>query len=411
MSDLPDNLSASENEATTSAFVLWAIRALSVAALGVSSYLAWLALTGQTAAGCGGAGGMSCERVLSSRWSYVMDVPVSIPALSLWLTVVFVSIFAGQTRLMPLRRAGWLLLTLLTTAAAGAAGWFIGLQAFKLHHWCLYCMAAHACAAVAWGLVLSRRELTSAAKTNAVVAGLCLAAMLPLGQRWFPRASYFNLHVVDDLREASPQRLDGFGKGTTPRYMDVLGGAVQVNIGGAPRIGSADAKYVVVSLYDYACSHCRALHRELLAAQQEYDAQLTVVMLPTPLSHHCNPHITEKQSTSPDSCEVAQLALIVANLQPERFAEYDAWLFEPEEPRTLDEAYEKAAAIVGQAQLAAAENDDRYAAILQQHIELYHASPAKLLPQIMGRNVVLSEGVESTAELLDALEQEFDFQP
>lgn len=390
---------------------LWLLRALNAVALGVSGYLAWLALTGRTAAGCGGAGGMSCERVLSSRWSYVLDVPVSIPAVSLWLTVLGVSLFAGQTRLLSLRRSAWLLLTLLTTAAAGAAGWFIGLQAFQLHHWCLYCVVAHGCAVLAWLLVLTRRELPSSAKMNALVAGLCLAAMLPLAQTWFPRASYYNLHVAEDVRVDAPTLLEGFGPSANAPYMDVLGGAARVNIADAPRIGDAEAKFVVVSLYDYACSHCRALHRELLAAQQEYDGQLTVVMLPTPLSHHCNPHITEKQSTSPDSCEVAELALIVAHLQPTQFAEYDAWLFETEEPRTLDEAYKQAAKIVGQDLLTQAEQNPRYRAILQQHIELYHASPAKLLPQIMGRNVILSEGVESTAELLEALEEEFGFKP
>ena len=164
--------------------------------------------------------------------------------------------------------------------------------------------------------MLSRRELTSATKTNALVAGLCLAALLPLAQKWYPRASYYALHRVDDREAKAPLVIDGFIAPTTASYTEVLGGGARINVESVPRIGPADGKYVVVSLYDYACSHCRALHRELLAAQQQYDGQLTIVMLPTPLSHHCNPYITEKQSTSPESCEIARLALIVAHLQP-----------------------------------------------------------------------------------------------
>jgi protein-disulfide isomerase len=189
----------------------------------------------------------------------------------------------------------------------------------------------------------------------------------------------------------------------------VLGGATKINVDNLPRIGAADNKYVVVYLYDYACWHCRELHRELLAVQAEYDGQLTVVTLPTPLSHHCNKHLTEKQSTSPDACALAKLALIVAHLAPERFAEFDAWLFVPEKARPLADARSQAAAIVGVEALAAAEQDEQYDQLIQANIALYNRSPADLIPQIMGRNVVLSAGVESASELLEALEVEFGF--
>lgn len=384
---------------------LWTLRALSLVALGISGYLAWLAITGQTAAGCGKAGSIDCGYVLSSRWAYVSELPVSVPAASLWLTVLAVSLFAGQAYLPGLRRAAWVLLTVLTTAAAGAALWFVGLQAFKLHHWCLYCLAAHACAVASCALVLWQREVPASPKSTSVLVGVCLAIALPMAQKYLPRGSFYALDVVNDVETTQPLVI-GESKG---RAIEVLGGAARISVAASPRLGDADGKYVVVSLYDYACGHCRLLHQQLLAAQREYQGQLTIVMLPTPLSHRCNPHITEQQSTSPDACELAKLALIVSALAPGEFAAYDAWLFEPTQPRTAAEARAKAVELVGEDALATSESDPTYAARLQQHIALYDRSPAGLLPQILGRNVVLSEGVESTGELVEALEIEFGF--
>lgn len=406
MSDLPD-IPAPSTRATSPA-VLWTIRLLSVVALTISGYLAWLAVTGRTAAGCG-EGSLGCERVLSSRWSYVLDVPVSIPAISLWLTVVCVSLFAGQNRLPALRRSAWMLLTLLTTAAVGAAGWFMCLQAFKLHHWCLYCMAAHACALMVWVLVVTRRELIPSTRSSAAIVGLILATTLPLAQKWFPRESYYNLHRLPTVAADDPIVIDGLEPTKGIRYIEVLGGAARINVDHLPRLGAADSKYVVVSLYDYACDHCRQLHGALKEAQLHYDGDLSIVMLPTPLSHHCNPYLTEKQSTSPDACALAKLALIVAQLKPERFIEFDEWLFASAEPRSAEAARQQAERLVGAEALATVEQDASFDRRLRRHIELYHASPAKLLPQIMGSNVILSEGVESTGELLEALEQEFGF--
>lgn len=384
---------------------LWTLRALSLVACGISGYLAWLAITGQTAAGCGTAGSIDCGYVLSSRWAYIRELPVSVPAASVWLTVLAVSLFAGQTYLAGLRRAAWVLLTVLTTAAAGAALWFVGLQAFKLHHWCLYCLAAHACAVASCGLALWQREVPASRKLTSVLVGACLAMALPMAQKYLPRGSFYALDVVDDVETTQPLAI-GSADG---RVVEVLGGAARISVDASPRLGDADGKYVVVSLYDYACGHCRLLHKELLAAQREYEGELTIVMLPTPLSHRCNPHITEQQSTSPDACELAKLALMVSALAPGEFAAYDAWLFEPAQPRTAAEARAKAAELVGQDALAAAERDPSYAARLQEHIQLYDRSPAGLLPQVLGRNVVLSEGVESTGEMVEALEIEFGF--
>jgi uncharacterized membrane protein len=418
MSDLPaDSTATTAPPAAPSPAIVWTLRALAVVALAISGYLTRLSYTGQTAIGCGRASGLDCEHVLNSRWSYWIDgyysVPVSAAAAGLWLTVLLVSLLAGVPSLPGIRRVTWWLLTVLATSAAGAAVWFVGLQAFKLHHWCLYCLATHACGLLAFAMTIGQRQVSAKPKWMALIVGIGLAGLIPLGQQLYPRETEYELNLMADAPGDSPRVIAGYENRLTDasakNVVAVLGGATQISLKDVPHVGSTDGKYVVVLLSDYACGHCRKLHQELLLAQREYEGELTIVLLPTPLSHRCNSQITKEASTAEHACELAKLSLIVWQLKPAAFAEFDAWLFIPLKERSLDEAQAKAAEIVGADELAVAEQDPRYDAWIQQHVGLYTRSPAELIPQIMGRNVILSGGVESAGDLLEALEQDFHF--
>src|SRR5580704_3726379 len=63
--------------------LVWLMRLLCCAALGVTGYLAVTALQEGEVAGCGSGGTFDCSYVLHSRWSKVLGVPVSIPAFAL----------------------------------------------------------------------------------------------------------------------------------------------------------------------------------------------------------------------------------------------------------------------------------------------------------------------------------------
>jgi uncharacterized membrane protein/protein-disulfide isomerase len=384
---------------------LWPLGLVIIIALATSSYLAWLALTGQAAAGCGG-GKIDCEYVLSSRWSRLLNRPVSLFASSLWVTTLLVTIFAAVPAPPKSQAATRFLLVMLTVAAAGAALWFIGLQAFWLKHWCTYCLVAHGCALVAAGIMLAQSSIARSARVCGALAGLMLAALVPLAQIYLPSAPGYTLHHVPESPSKEPLVVSGIGM-DEPRYIEVLGGGAKVNMNGLPVLGSPDADYVLVLLYDYACGHCRILHNDLLAAQREYGGKLAIVMVPTPLSPRCNSHFTEATGTAPQACELAKYALIVQALDPKSFRDFDAWLFEPEKPRSAADARAQAAAILGEDRLAVAEADPRYDEALQQYIALHQHSPADLIPQVMSRDTILSGGVDSVVELVEALENEF----
>jgi hypothetical protein len=149
------------------------------------------------------------------------------------------------------------------------------------------------------------------------------------------------------------------------------------------------------------------LHDDLLAAQREYGDKLAIVMLPTPLSPRCNPRFTDETGTAPQACDLAKYALIVWSLEPKKFAAYDAWLFESSNPRSSADARAKAVELVGEEHFAAVEKDERFDQALQQHMELHKRSPAELIPQVMSRDVILSGGVNSAVELVEALHSEF----
>lgn len=126
--------------------LLPALRVLVGVALAISAYLAWFSLTHGKVAGCGPESG--CDAVLKSRWAYWLGIPVSLPALA-----VYASLLGGTFRLRPglpaeSRRWIWRLLIVLAVMIAGAALWFIFLQLVLIKRICPFCMVAHGCGLV-----------------------------------------------------------------------------------------------------------------------------------------------------------------------------------------------------------------------------------------------------------------------
>src|SRR5438046_5177011 len=73
------------NDGTVAPAVIVLIRVLVAAAFAVAAYLAWTSLSGNAVAGCGPES--SCDQVLRTRWAYWLRIPVSIPALLLYVGV------------------------------------------------------------------------------------------------------------------------------------------------------------------------------------------------------------------------------------------------------------------------------------------------------------------------------------
>jgi uncharacterized membrane protein len=159
-------------------WTVWLMRALAVTALGICCYLGYHALTASKIVGCSGDGLWDCDHVLTSRWSNVAGLPVSVPAGAVYVVMLLGLALVGRRYAPAVRQWAWAGVTFAAVSAAAAALWFISLQALVLQHFCAYCMTAHTIGIVLCVLVFWLRPLpgtwTSAFSSVAIMGILGL---------------------------------------------------------------------------------------------------------------------------------------------------------------------------------------------------------------------------------------------
>lgn len=121
---------------------------LLLTATGLAAYLAYQALTGSQVAGCGPEEG--CGKVLSSKWSSVLSIPISLPGLVMYLTLLLVTQF---TKLKG--KVGGFLAAFLSLSIILGALWFTALQMFIIKSYCAYCCTTHLLASLAALIILA----------------------------------------------------------------------------------------------------------------------------------------------------------------------------------------------------------------------------------------------------------------
>ena len=118
--------------------------------------------------GCSGGELIDCGHVLTSHWSKIMGIPVSVPAAGLYASLIALLAFAHRSGPESLRQLVWGGMTLGSVMAGLAVLWFIGLQVFVLKHYCPYCLVVHTC-----GIVSSRRDACITPLSAIVKAEVC----------------------------------------------------------------------------------------------------------------------------------------------------------------------------------------------------------------------------------------------
>jgi protein-disulfide isomerase len=186
------------------------------------------------------------------------------------------------------------------------------------------------------------------------------------------------------------------------RQIAVLSGKLTLDVPTTPVLGSPDSPKLLVLLFDYCCPHCRATHGYLREGLPRYPGQLGVVLLPMPLDAKCNPSVDETEARFRESCDLIRLALAVWRAKPGAFAEFDAWLFEPEKPRALAGARAKAESLVGAQELEAALADPWIEETIRADVKAYDESGADTLP------VIFSPGMDAVVGRPDSGERLFE---
>ncbi len=388
---------------------------LALGALSVSFFLLWGSLTGDKLPGCGEQSG--CGTVMRSRWAYIFGLPVSLPAIVMYLGTLVALRLQFSSQSSPIRHRARQFLIFAAAAILGAALWFIALQLLVIHAICPFCMVAHSCGGLLGVILLSKVTFSAApgsvpelkpAWGGLIIAGFAATALLAGGQAIHQPKTY----VVDST---SPSGTATNAATTAPgpaasqpppvqehRVMRLYGDEFALDLDEVPMMGNTQASRIGVQLFDYSCHYCRQLHGILKAACRQWSNDLAIVSLPMPMDGKCNPHIRRQLPDHTNACEYARIGLAVWRAQRQKLPEYEDWFFAPLRPPAPAEAQAEAMRLVGSNALAKAMADPWVENQLRFNISIYATNRLRYkktnLPQlVLGTNLVT--GVISSNEL------------
>ncbi len=162
---MPDTADQSHQARPPSPIWRWGVRLLALACLGLSVYLMIVALSqAQHPPGCGPQSG--CEKVLGSRWSSWLGIPVGALACGVYAGILMATFFLQPTATPRQRRAAWWALVVLAVMILGSVAWFMTLQLWVIQATCPYCLAAHAIGAVTALMVLAQAPIAATHPTT-----------------------------------------------------------------------------------------------------------------------------------------------------------------------------------------------------------------------------------------------------
>jgi len=364
--------------------LIWMMRLLAAAAIGLAAILLVHATQSIGLPGCGQRSG--CDTVLNSPWSKIGSIPSAAPAIGVY-AIILVSLFRLKQRI------GWWLLLLASTITVGASVWFIFVQFTFLGAWCKYCMTIHVCGGVialsAWTTApLGRLRVLPDDPPDAMMIAPTRAALIIA----MALASVAVLATVQTVFPAPTTRIS------------LLDDTVRLDVRNFPTLGNPGATVVLGELLDYTCPHCKKLHGHLREARKRYHNQFTIVALPAPLDADCNQYIERNEPIHDDACELASLALAVWQVDPSKFADFHDWLFDHQGKLTVVQARAHAGELVGVPTLAATLTDPAIAQRLVKNIGLHHHLGGGL-PKLLFENIRIDGRPQTAAELFDLLEQ------
>lgn len=429
-----------------------------------AAYLAWHSISGGSLAGCGP--GSDCDKVLQSRWSQWLGIPVSLPALAIY-GLLFASITGWQKSRTETSQRSW---ARLATASAAiilsAVIWFVGLQLFVIHALCRFCLVAHIAAFLAALIVLRLclRQITRADQAGLKVnhpkiafgQGLILAALavvaLAAGQHLYapPRFQVQSLaqtNLTSTIPASATNAAPAAPTATAPppspvaqtpsnpsaspaptlppnapaqtspstRIHSIHNGQFSLRVDEVPLIGSATAPHLIVSLFDYTCHYCRDLHNLLLQLQQQFKDQLAIINLPMPLDASCNPVIRQTAASHVNACEYARLGLAVWRANREKSHDFDAFVFAPSSPPALSETQQYAEQLVGRDKLTEALADPWIIKQLQTSVSIFQVNSqiarAGRMPQLIIGHSVVTGPVDQIHDLYRVVGDQFGLKP
>ena len=354
---------------------------LAVFALGINIFLFTRALGDVAIAGCGGG---DCEEVLASRWSSLLGLPITAFGIGVYMLLLLSLI--PRLEILRLPTLGGI---------AGAALWFIAVQALILGKFCPWCMTAHGIglAIVCIGIIAGASGSLS---QTAAWAGLALFAIIPM-QVFGP---------------AKPgHRIEGEGgtatapKGPTVSFND---GRIVYQIADHPRLGPPEAERVLVEYFDYQCASCQVMAGFMESLVAAHPGRVAVLLMPVPLEDSCNPYLGSGKK-HPGSCEITRIALAVWRRHPEKFHAFHKDIITNPSAAA---ARRFALGIMTEQELAAAIEDPWIESSIESNIAAWRGFSRgnDKLPKLLIRDKRILHGLPSNeADFLRVMKQELGF--
>jgi hypothetical protein len=173
-------------------------------------------------------------------------------------------------------------------------------------------------------------------------------------------------------------------------------------------MGNVNSTNFVVVLFDYTCESCRELHRFLMQVSEVTKDKLAIVNLPVPLAPECNRSIKLPMAEHTNACEYAKVALGIWRVAPNKFQEFDHWLFKPGPLPSIEEVKEFATQLVGADSLKLALEDGWVDGQVRRNVDVFVASVVQgnnSLPQVISGNKVASGIFRGTNDVYILIDQ------
>ena len=436
MSNTESSKSNSSSESILIGNWIQLTRVLLFSASIITIYLALLALTqGGDVPGCGPDSG--CDKVLKSQWAYLLGVPVSIPGLCLYLVFLLKTFSIKNHNLLTNNKKNIRSLNALTLCAfavIGAGIWFINIQALVIKAFCPFCCTAHALAMTAAVIFLARAGVIAESLkvniniTGGILAMTALIALIAGTQYIFPKQKPA-AKIVELTNSKTNSVAQNNQKKITPQPDQNNNAAVKENdketpfpipktklsliTSKLPIIGNRKAKNRIAVLFDYTCHHCRTLHSYIRQTIPKYENKLSCIMVPMPLDNKCNPLIKTTQKDHINACNYAKICLAVHQISPEKYDEFDNWLFSNHNSaKPLSTVRNYAERILGKNILDKTINSQSVLDQIATNIEIYNLNSTNggttIMPQTIVKNRVVFGPPPSAQALENILIQILD---
>ncbi len=343
MSNQTHDLSESSNNAAIpkSQNLWWIAVILAVIGIGLSAYSVKhhleLRSNGHTEAFCNISTTVNCDVVASSKYAEIFGIPMGVFGAGYFLAMLMLSLTTAighKTRKE--HEAAWFVLSgvgLLTSMILG------GISLGLLNAVCIVCIATYVVTLLQAGLAFAlsrdgdRRDFQTKTVGNGLTSAAVAVAVAVVAFNFLRPAAQLPKELQDVA--GKHDHLAESAAPLSPNKADIqINRTAYSGAGEDYRVGSDDAKVVVVEFADYQCPACGAARKTFEELHKEMGDKILFVFKNFPLSNKCN--ATMQSDMHPFSCEIATLARCAG--QYGKFWEYHKLAFDEQARASASQA-------------------------------------------------------------------------